>query len=141
LLEQAFHCFKELAGLIGEPKRRLAVRVVSGAIGQFPVYSIRPDDDVVIGSLPSMANALKNDHPALRTFLEATGNRLLIVFDEAHHAPAPTYRNLVTSLRESSPDLFLLGLTATPVYSDERKQGWLAKLFPQNFLYQIDPKR
>ena len=31
----------------------------------------------------------------------------------------------------------LLGLTATPTYTDEKKRGWLKELFPQDILYQV----
>jgi hypothetical protein len=37
-----------------------------------------------------------------------------MVIDEAHHAAASTYMELVKELRELNPDLRLLGLTATP---------------------------
>ena len=33
--------------------------------------------------------------------------------------------------------MYLLGLTATPVYTDENLEGWLLKLFPQDILHQI----
>jgi superfamily II DNA or RNA helicase len=32
--------------------------------------------------------------------------------------------------------MMLLGLTATPTYSDPKKSGWLLKLFPQNIVHQ-----
>jgi superfamily II DNA or RNA helicase len=35
----------------------------------------------------------------------------------------------------------LLGLTATPAYTDEKKQGWLTKLFPQKIIYQATPQK
>jgi superfamily II DNA or RNA helicase len=31
----------------------------------------------------------------------------------------------------------VLGLTATPAYSNKYKYGWLEKLFPQRILYQV----
>ena len=40
----------------------------------------------------------------------------LVVVDEAHHAPAPAYRSLISSLDPN----FLIGLTATPWRGDER---------------------
>jgi len=33
--------------------------------------------------------------------------------------------------------MYLLGLTATPTYSNQYKHGWLEKLFPQRILYQV----
>jgi superfamily II DNA or RNA helicase/5-methylcytosine-specific restriction endonuclease McrA len=136
LLEQAFASFGQTAGRVAEPKQELAVRVVSGTAGHFPVHTIKPGDDVLIGSLQTFANAAKNRHPAFLRFLEAAGKRLFVVFDEAHHAPAPSYRGLVGWLRERCDGLYLLGLTATPLHTDEGKSGWLKKIFPQGILAQ-----
>jgi hypothetical protein len=33
-------------------------------------------------------------------------------------------------LRERFPQMHLMGLTATPTHSEEKKRGWLHKLFP-----------
>ena len=37
--------------------------------------------------------------------------------------------------------MYLLGLTATPTYTDKKKSGWLKKLFQQDILYQVSPTR
>lgn len=42
----------------------------------------------------------------------------LAVIDEAHHAAAPIYREVIAVLRSRNPDLAVLGLTATPTRSD-----------------------
>ncbi len=140
LLEQASSYFEDLAGLIAGPKERLTVRVVSGTPEHCQIHAIKSDDDVVICSLQTAANAVKRSHPQLDAFLSAAADKLIVVFDEAHHAPAPSYRALIEHLRSRRPGLFLLGLTATPIYNDERKQGWLLKIFPQNILYQVPAK-
>ena len=140
LLDQASSYFADLAGRISEPKDRLTVRVVSGAIEHFPIHTITPADDVVICSLQTAANGAKYGHSQLDAFVGGAAGKLIVVFDEAHHAPASSYRNLINYLRSRNPELFLLGLTATPIYNDERKQGWLLKLFPQNILYQVSPQ-
>ena len=135
LLEQAFHSFRDnTLGSIREPKRELSLRVVSGTPGHFPPRDIRQDDDVVIATLQTVANAHREKLSALMSFLGTAGQRLFIVFDEAHHAPAPSYRKLIQDLQASYAPI--LGLTATPVYSDETKQGWLKKLFPDGILAQ-----
>ena len=140
LLEQAFFSFADLVGLIGEPKSRLNVRVVSGTIGHFPVQTIKPSDDVVISSLQTVTNALTNRHKQLDTFLNAAEGKLFVVFDEAHHSPAPSYRNLLQNVRDRCPRMYLMGLTATPTHSEAKKRGWLDKLFPQGLIYQVSPK-
>lgn len=78
---------------------------------------------------------------ALKKFLDSTHGKLMIVFDEAHHSPAPSYRKLISDLRLAYPQLCLLGLTATPTYTDEKKKGWLVKLFPQRIIYQVSPQK
>lgn len=37
--------------------------------------------------------------------------------------------------------MYLLGLTATPTYSQEEKKGWLLKLFPQGLVHQVTPQQ
>jgi len=140
LLEQSYFSFGDLVGLIAEPKSQLSSRVVSGTIGHFPVHSIQPSDDVVVSSLQTICNAVSNRHQQLDRFLDSAKGRLFVVFDEAHHSPAPTYRNLMLSLRERCPQMHLMGLTATPTHSEEKKRGWLHKLFPQGIIYQVAPQ-
>lgn len=139
LLEQAWKALAEDMGQIavtsGE-RERLRARVVSGVPGHYPVHRVTPDDDVVIGTLQTIGTAFKEEHPRLKAFVRSGRGRLAVVFDEAHHAPAPSYRRLVDGLRQACPDMMLLGLTATPTYSDERRAGWLARLFPQDIVFQ-----
>lgn len=143
LLEQAADAFGTSlsaslpeAASIAEPKATLAIRLVSGTIGHCRVHEIRPDDDVVVCTLPTAARALAEEHPDLMRFLDAAGDRLIVVFDEAHHSPAPTYTRLLLRLRERHPRLVLLGLTATPTYTDEGRRGWLRKIFPQEIIHR-----
>ena len=149
LLEQAHFSFcpltptpsdNGLVGLIAEPKVELRVRVVSGTIGHFPVHSIESSDDVVISSLQTVCNAVNNRHEKLDQFLDSAKGRLFVVFDEAHHSPAPSYRKLMQTLRERCPQMHLMGLTATPTYGEEKKRGWLLTLFPQGIIYQVEPR-
>lgn len=146
LLEQAFTSFPNHVGWIqesekAESRESLKVRVVSGTIGHFHTPHIEPQDDVIIATLQTITKAYKENHPALNAFLDASGSKLFVVFDEAHHAPAPTYRNLIHNLRNRFKDMYLLGLTATPVYTDETLQGWLNELFPQGIPYQVSASK
>ena len=140
LLEQAFVSFGPLVGLIAEPKSQLNCRVVSGTIGHFPVHSMQPSDDVVVSSLQTVCNAIINRHEQLDRFLDSARGRLFVVFDEAHHSPAPSYTRLMQSLRERCPQMYLMGLTATPTYGQETRRGFLQKLFPQGIIYQVAPQ-
>lgn len=121
---------------IHEPRRRLNARVVSGAVGHWPVRRIEADDDVIFSTHQTMNKALDANHPALDEFLASARGKLFIVFDEAHHSPAPTYRHLIERLRKRASKAYLLGLTATPTYTDEKKRPWLGRLYPQDIIFQ-----
>ncbi len=98
LLEQAFKSLEEDLGEIAEPRSHLKVRVVSGTKDHYPVYEIKPDDDVVIATLQTISKAHKERHRALEGFLKSANKKLFVIFDEAHHAPAPSYRKLNASV-------------------------------------------
>ncbi|MBK9713213.1 MAG: DEAD/DEAH box helicase family protein [Kouleothrix sp.] len=139
LLEQALESLEHEIGQIGEPKSDLYVRIVSGTPGHCRVHEIKPTDDIVICTLQTLTQAHRIQHPQLMAFLREAGDKLFVVFDEAHHAPAHSYRTLITGLRDRRPGMSLLGLTATPLYNDEQKNGWLRKIFPQEIIYQVTP--
>lgn len=141
LLEQAFYGFAEEVGQINEPKPSLKMKVVSGIKTHCTVQNIKPDDDVIIATLQTISKAYKAHHQSLETFLESTDGKLFVVFDEAHHAPAPSYRRLIQNLRNRCADMCLLGLTATPTYTDKSREGWLSELFPQEIIYQVTPQQ
>jgi superfamily II DNA or RNA helicase len=47
----------------------------------------------------------------------------LLIVDEAHHSPAPTYTRIIRYLRKCNPAMKVLGLTATPDRADEEELG------------------
>ncbi|MDQ3010735.1 MAG: DEAD/DEAH box helicase family protein, partial [Acidobacteriota bacterium] len=136
LLEQAMESLEREVGQVAEPKSSLTTRVVSGTIGHCRVHEIKPSDDVLICTLQTITQASRWHQPQLDAFLKSASDKLCVVFDEAHHAPAYSYRDLIRSLREQNPQMLLLGLTATPTFTDEKKRGWLKKLFPQGIIFQ-----
>jgi ATP-dependent helicase IRC3 len=140
LLEQAYCSFSSNVGTIPQPKNTLSVRVVSGTPGHFNPRDIKATDDVLITTLQTATLAYKNNHDQFFDFLNAAGDKLFVVFDEAHHSPAPSYRKLLVALRERCRSMCLLGLTATPMHSDEERRGWFEDLFPQKILYNISVK-
>ena len=131
LLNQAYSSFPDGLGEIREPRERLRVRAVSGKSPFYRADEIKRDDDVLLATLQTITKAYKKDRKQLRSWLDSTKGKLAVVFDEAHHAPANTYRRLLQGLIGEVPGVHILGLTATPTYTDEKKRGWLAKLFPQ----------
>lgn len=128
LLDQAFYSLESEVKLIRN-KQQLNVRVVSGTKGHFSPAHINNSDDVIICTLQTITRAYQNQVAQLNN----------VVFDEAHHSPAPSYCRFITALRDRCSGMYLLGLTATPTYTDKKKSGWLKKLFPQGILYQVSP--
>jgi superfamily II DNA or RNA helicase len=138
LLEQAFKSFTgEALRDIREPRDSLNVRVVSGTPGHFPPRDIKESDDVLIATLQTVTNAHRHGLQSFRDFVASARGKLFVVFDEAHHAPAPSYRALLLDLRKQGAPA--LGLTATPTYSNEARKGWLKEVFPQGILAQARP--
>jgi ATP-dependent helicase IRC3 len=82
LLEQAFYGFSSDLSSIPEPKKHLRVRVVSGTPGHCEPRDIKPDDDVVIGTLQTIAQAYNKAQPQFLKYLEAAKGKLFVVFDE-----------------------------------------------------------
>lgn len=147
LLEQAFYEFypKEdeerkrkgiQIGLISEPMVDLEIMVASGSTQHRKLSDIRKSTDIVIATLYTIYNGLQRGNIALDDFLRGAGEKLFVVFDEAHHSPANTFRAVIEKLRDKNPEMILLGLTATPTYHDEKKKGFLSKLFPQLIIHQ-----
>lgn len=154
LLDQAYQSFAPVdemeanrkgveVGLIAEPKSTLAIRVVSGTPEHCPVSTVKRSDDVLIVTLQTLRLAWENRRhlSGLSDFFATAGEKLFVVFDEAHHAPAPGYRALINDLRKHHRKMYLLGLTATPTYADDRKKGWLKKLFPQDIIYEVSASK
>jgi superfamily II DNA or RNA helicase len=108
-------------GYVGGTRRTLTARVVSGAPGHHGPRHIEPTDDVIIATHQTLANAFRLGHARWLAFLQsARRTGLVVVFDEAHHAPANTYRALVEQIRGAVRECAVLGLTATPDYYDPR---------------------
>lgn len=61
-----------------------------------------------------------------------------MVIDEAHHATASEYRDLIDAFRANSKHFKMLGLTATPFRTVDNEQGLLKKVFPNDIVYKID---
>ncbi len=136
LLDQAYLAFGKSVGTIPASKASLRVRIVSGMPGHDPVHKISPTDDVVVATLQTTTLAYGHPNPALIAWLRSAGDRLCVVFDEAHHAPAASYRKLLKALRADHAEMILIGLTATPTNPNPKKAGWLKELFPHGIIHQ-----
>jgi DNA repair protein RadD len=98
--------------LIQQASRKLyAVGIGHGIVqASFPT---RPGERVQVASISTL------DARAIRTRTMDLPAADLVVVDEAHHAPARTYRRLLAAY----PEAVILGLTATPCRSDGRGLG------------------
>ena len=66
--------------------------------------------------------------------------KLLIVFDEAHHAASVSYRKIIKCMKKYVPHVDILGLTATPFRTAKSEQGSLKNIFNtgNGIVYSID---
>ena len=155
LLDQAFREIYHYARWIPEPRQTLNIRLVSSNPSHDPPSAILLTDDVVIMTTPTAIKNLnstaedKSGNPVITNFRkwieEGDKSGLFVVLDKAHHAPAHGCRHLLIGTDEAEPGIRsivkrtnLLGLTATPTYSDESRKGWLGKIFETGIVYQAD---
>ena len=128
LLSQAGAEFHRLAGVVRN-KERLRVRIVSGAHGA--TTQIDPADDVVVASVHSLGRRSDVTERLL------SDERLFLVVDEAHHAPAKVYRSLIDRV-QSRKRWSVLGLTATPTRTVENERPVLRRLFGGRVIVQVE---
>ena len=146
LLDQARATFNEMSPNISQPKEILNIRVISGHQSHCKPSEIKLSDDLIIMTTQTAisnfeTNDLDQNGKVMKTsflkFIEDNKkNRIFIVLDEAHHAPASGCRNFLLSLKKKLPKYQLLGLTATPTYTDKRRRGWLKHIFENGIIYQ-----
>ena len=134
LLEQAADAFERNVFSDDAPNLTpFRYRIVSGRHDQ-PVRITR-DDDVVIASKDSLASSA--GLAALDAWL-AGEDEVFVVVDEAHHAPARSYRRILDHVHSRVPRVKLLGLTATPFRTLEQEQGLLGEIFDDDVVYKTD---
>ena len=128
LLRHAAAEFQNCAGMVDRKIDKLRVRVVSG--DHCAASMIDPSDHVVVASISSLRYS-----QAIRDQLLADP-RTFVVIDEAHHAPAKSYRDVIQVLRQQKA-WRLLGLTATPTRTAEAERSTLSELFGGNIIHQV----
>ena len=143
LLEQARKSFEDDIGVLDDSINKLSLKIVSSNKLHSSDAQILEDDDILIITTPTAISSLKADSSdeagsRLRTFIQKhqeTG--ILFVIDEAHHVPAYGCRNLLLNIKEDYKNIWMLGLTATPTYTDINKRGWLGIIFDGGIIYGI----
>lgn len=130
LLEQAAQAFASCAGL-ARNLEELRIRIVSGF--HSPSTAIGPNDTVVCASIQSLS---RNSEIVSEL---VSDERLFLVVDEAHHASAKSYRDIIEQLRKRS-SFKILGLTATPTRTLNHEQPILGRLFGNKRIYEIETR-
>lgn len=126
LLGQAARDFHALAAHAGS-REAVRVRVVSGQ--HCATSQIDPADDVLICSIASLSRRLDLVDDLVKD------DRTFIVIDEAHHAIARTYQDVIGRFEGKAKRL--LGLTATPTRTAKDEQPVFAKLFGDRVLHAV----
>ncbi len=129
LLRQAFNAFRRIANVAHPRKESLNFIAISSVFGKWSAVS--PEHEVVFSSMQS---AVLNTG-FLAELQDGSPGGLFVVLDEAHHAPAPRSYDLLKKLKKAGAPL--LGLTATPVRSDEEDEKRLSALFDKTVVYQV----
>lgn len=125
LIEQAANVFYKFAPLVKKntdftPPKKFNMICVSSDHCKSSLISRK--DNLVVSMVPS----LYYNKRRLRSILQ---NKVIIVVDEAHHTVAPSYREIIDTIRKIRPDAKLLGLTATPIRGTEKETKTLWKLY------------
>ena len=131
LIDQSADAFYSFSGIVKKTapqKKMLRITCVSGEHANIRVAGSL--QDVIVASIPSVNRNLE--------YLPAIlGDKVIVVIDEAHHALAPSYRNIISTVYKFRPQAKLLGLTATPVRISDKATINLNKLFHNNIIYHI----
>ncbi|MEI6553829.1 MAG: DEAD/DEAH box helicase family protein, partial [bacterium] len=135
LLRQAFKTFKENAFLAHPLEKLNLIRISSG---EAKWSQVRDQDHIVFSTIQSATSP--GSYSFVIQMLDDSPKGLFVVVDEAHHASARSYLNLIRDLqitRAPLPGAKLLGLTATPLRMNEEDQKLLWDVFDHNLIYQI----
>ncbi|AKT43620.1 DEAD/DEAH box helicase [Chondromyces crocatus] len=90
--------------LIEQTSRKLDEMEIDHGVIKAGHPRVRPELPIQVGSVQTLARRLGKGKDPFR----------LVIVDEAHHAPAKSYKAVL----EASPDAVVLGLTATPYRAD-----------------------
>ncbi len=125
LIEQAANVFYKFAPLVKKnsdftPPKKFNMICVSS--DHCHSSMINRNDNLIVSMVPS----LYYNKRRLRSVLQ---NKVIIVVDEAHHTVAPSYREIINTIRKFRPDAKLLGLTATPIRGTEKETKTLWKIY------------
>lgn len=121
LLDQTAQAFVRCAAVLADGRDRFTLRLIGAGFGSATTLP-DPGHDVAVATI----GALARNPRAVRGFLAA--HPCVVVFDEAHHAVASTWREVLQLAREETDDA-VLGLTATPTRMGHDERRLLGRLF------------
>lgn len=130
LVEQAASVFYKLSPIIKENSNKKVFKMVCISSLHSQAQAIEKDDDLIV----SMVQSLSRNTNRLQKNLNS---KVIIVVDEAHHTLAPTYRYTITEIRKKNPAAKLLGLTATPIRTNDKDTAVLGKIFDNKIIFQV----
>lgn len=130
LVEQAASVFYKLSPIIKENSNKKTFKFVCISSLHSPSQAIEKDDDLIVTMVQSISRNTKRLQKNLH-------QKVIIVVDEAHHTLAPTYRRTITEIRKKNPAAKLLGLTATPIRSNDKDTAALGNIFDNKIIYQV----
>jgi superfamily II DNA or RNA helicase len=137
LLSQAYVAFAES---IAEESDDF--RVSTSVVGSFAAHYKRlgdPELRLAIVSVPSLGRSFdRGKENIVKAF---TSWPTVLVVDEAHHAGAATYQDLIKYALDNGDIRLLLGLTATPRPTGLRSRHKFFELFPKEPLAKADIDR
>lgn len=118
-------------------RQEFRFRIISGQHDRF--CNINPDDDFVIASVNSIK---RNKKYLFEKWLKKDSNEVFLVIDEAHHATARIYREVIKELEENTKKFEMkfgiLGLTATPFRTITKENSGLKEIFPDDIVHKVD---
>lgn len=115
------------------------IKVISSHPDHCNISDITGQEKIIFLTTQTAIRAVKNQKNGLSNFISSNqDNRFIVVLDEAHHAPAYGCRNLLLTFKQNLKHLWLLGLTATPTYTDIKRRGWLWEIFDGGIVYQVE---
>ena len=125
LLDQAAESFQDFAYAETMPHvSSFRFRIISGSSSHDRTSDIQATDNLLIASKDSLGRNLCRLDPWL-----ANEKELFLIVDEAHHSTAKTYRRVIEYVKEKVPNVKIIGLTATPIRTEKREQGLLARIY------------
>ena len=147
LIDQAANTFiSEIHNAVG--RDMINLRVVSSSTSHSNTGSISLTDDILICTTQTAISSYSSTQldgagnvavTPFRRFVEnCKDTQLFVIVDEAHHTPAYGCRNLLLSMRDVIFNLYVLGLTATPMHMDKRISGWLKNIYDRWICYEAD---